>query len=150
MSHGLFQIGTEAPTTYLPYSSLASLQNNGYVRYWDASSSAPFAAWPSGWRPKIRCFVGKTMPENSLRSDVVVVPLQQSLPIEIQCLLGTVGRDIRGKADFQTTPRFACFLPGLEFFRFNTGSGKEKRRIHISCKLLHGVSKVCPLNDDRG
>src|SRR5260370_13883456 len=42
INHGLFQIGTEAPATYLPYSSLASLQNNGYVRYWDANASAPF------------------------------------------------------------------------------------------------------------
>jgi chitinase len=42
VSNGLFQIGTEAPATYLPYSSLANLQNNGYVRYWDASASASF------------------------------------------------------------------------------------------------------------
>jgi chitinase len=41
-NHGLFQIGTEAPATYLPYSSLGSLQNSGYVRYWDARASAPF------------------------------------------------------------------------------------------------------------
>ena len=27
------------------------------------------AAWPSGWRPKILCFVGKTMPENFLISE---------------------------------------------------------------------------------
>jgi chitinase len=42
INHGLFQIGTEAPATYLPYGNLTSLQNNGYVRYWDASASAPF------------------------------------------------------------------------------------------------------------
>jgi chitinase len=41
-NHGLFQAGTEAPNSYLPYSSLASMQNNGYVRYWDATASAPF------------------------------------------------------------------------------------------------------------
>jgi chitinase len=41
-NHGLFQIGTEAPATYLPYSSLGSLQNSGYIRYWDARASAPF------------------------------------------------------------------------------------------------------------
>jgi chitinase len=41
-NHGLFQTGTEAPNSYLPYSSLASMQNNGYVRYWDATASAPF------------------------------------------------------------------------------------------------------------
>ena len=63
--------------------------------------------------------------------DVVVVPLQQFLLIEVQRLLCTVGRDIRREADFQTTPRFACFLPGLDFFGFNARSGKEKWRIHI-------------------
>jgi chitinase len=41
-NHGLFQPGTEAPNSYLPYSSLANMQNNGYVRYWDATASAPF------------------------------------------------------------------------------------------------------------
>jgi chitinase len=41
-NHGLFQVGTVAPATYLPYSSLGSLQNSGYVRYWDARASAPF------------------------------------------------------------------------------------------------------------
>ena len=55
---------------------------------------------------------------------VVVVPLQQALPIEGQCLLFTVGRDIRGEADLETTPRLACFLPRLEFFGFTTRSNK--------------------------
>ncbi len=41
-NHGLFQPGTEAPNSYLPYSSLTSMQSNGYVRYWDATASAPF------------------------------------------------------------------------------------------------------------
>jgi chitinase len=40
--HGLFQSGTEAPNTYLPYSTLTNMQNSGYVRYWDAIASAPF------------------------------------------------------------------------------------------------------------
>jgi chitinase len=39
--HGLFQPGTEAPNTYLPYSSLVNMQSSGYVRYWDAKASAP-------------------------------------------------------------------------------------------------------------
>jgi hypothetical protein len=69
--------------------------------------------------------------------DVVVVPLQQSFLIEIWCLLCAVGRDIRGEGDSQTTPRFACFSPGVEFFRFNAWSGKEKRSIHIR---LRGTS----------
>jgi chitinase len=42
LNNGLFQAGTEAPSTYLPYSSLGNLQNNGYLRYWDAISAAPF------------------------------------------------------------------------------------------------------------
>lgn len=75
--------------------------------------------------------------------DIVVVPLQQSLLIEVQCLLCTVGRDIRGKADLQTTPRFACFLPRLDFFGFNAGSGKEKRSIQIGPH--RASSEVCEL-----
>jgi chitinase len=42
LNNGLFQPGTEAPSTYLPYSNLGSLQNNGYLRYWDAIAAAPF------------------------------------------------------------------------------------------------------------
>ena len=57
--------------------------------------------------------------------DVVVVPLQQSFPIEVQRLLCTVGRDIRGEADFQTTPRFACFLPRLDFFGSTPGLARK-------------------------
>ena len=51
--------------------------------------------------------------------------------IEVKCLLCTMGRDIRGKADSQAAPRFASFLPRLDFFGFNTGSDKEKRSIQI-------------------
>ncbi len=40
--HGLFQPGTEAPNTYLPYSSLVNMQSSGYVRYWDTKASAPY------------------------------------------------------------------------------------------------------------
>jgi hypothetical protein len=75
--------------------------------------------------------------------NVVVVPLQQSLVIEVKRLLRTVGRYIRGEADFQTTPRFACFLPGLDFFGFNAGSGKEKWSIHI--RPHRASSEVCEL-----
>ena len=96
------------------------------------------------------------MPEDSLKIgdvvcgpytttdlDVVVVPLQQSLLIEVQGLLCTVGRYICGKADFQPTPRFTRFLPGLDFLGFNAGSGKEKRGIHISPH--RAASEVCEL-----
>jgi chitinase len=41
-NHGLFQPGKEAPNVYLPYSALISLENGGYIRYWDAQSSAPY------------------------------------------------------------------------------------------------------------
>src|ERR1700686_4892639 len=75
--------------------------------------------------------------------DVVVVPFQQSFLIEVQRLFCTVGRDIRGKADFQTTPRLARFFPGLDFFGFNAGSGKEKRSIHVGPH--RGSSEVCEL-----
>jgi chitinase len=39
---GLFQPGTEAPNTYLPYSKLVNMQSDGYVRYWDTKASAPY------------------------------------------------------------------------------------------------------------
>src|SRR5258705_12534073 len=80
--------------------------------------------------------------------DVVVMPLQQSLLIEVQCLLCTVGRDIRGKADFQTAPRFTFFLPGLDFFRFNAGSGKEKGSIQI--RPHRASNEVCELQISPG
>src|SRR5260370_38784626 len=63
--------------------------------------------------------------------DVVVVPLQQSSLIEVQRLFCTVARDVRGEADFETTPRFTCLLPWLVFFGFHAWSGKEDRRIPI-------------------
>jgi chitinase len=40
-NHGLFQPGKEAPSTYLPYSTLAGLQSSGYTRDWDADASVP-------------------------------------------------------------------------------------------------------------
>jgi chitinase len=58
-NHGLFQTGTEAPAAYLPYSSLASLQNNGYVRYWDASASAPFL-----YNKDVQIFISYEDPES--------------------------------------------------------------------------------------
>ncbi|WP_158941466.1 glycoside hydrolase family 18 protein [Granulicella sp. S190] len=41
-NHGLFQPGREVPGSYLPYSSLINLENNGFIRYWDTQSSAPY------------------------------------------------------------------------------------------------------------
>ena len=75
--------------------------------------------------------------------DVVVVPLQQSLLIEVQSLLCAVGRDICGEANFQTPPCFACFLPRLDFFGINAGPGKEKRSIQI--RPHRASSEVCEL-----
>src|SRR6204780_1104412 len=63
--------------------------------------------------------------------DVVVVSLQESLLIEVQCLLCTVGRDILWKADFHAAPGLPSFFPRLDFFGFNTGSSKEKRSTQI-------------------
>src|SRR5580658_2846493 len=63
--------------------------------------------------------------------DMVVVPLQQSLLIEVQYLLCTVGCDILWKADFHAAPRFASFLPLLDFLGLNVGSGKEKRSTQV-------------------
>jgi len=63
--------------------------------------------------------------------DMVVVPLQESLLVEVECLLSTVGRDILWKADFHAAPAFAVFLPRFDFFGLNAGSGKEKRSAQI-------------------
>jgi chitinase len=41
-NHGLFEPGKEAPNTYLPYSSLVTLQSGGFIRYWDEQASAPY------------------------------------------------------------------------------------------------------------
>jgi len=74
---------------------------------------------------------------------VVVMPLQQSLLIEVQRLLFAVRRDLRGKVHFETTPGFAGFLPRRDFFGLNARPGKEKRSVHIS---PHRASyEVCEL-----
>src|SRR5712675_2407831 len=71
------------------------------------------------------------------------MPLQQSLLIEVQCLVCTVGRDIGWEADLQATPRFASFLPRLDFFGLNVRSGKKKGGIYIG---PHRTShEVCEL-----
>ncbi len=48
--------------------------------------------------------------------DIVVVPPQQSLPVEVESLFCAMRRDICGETNLQTTPRFACLLPRLHFF----------------------------------
>jgi chitinase len=60
-NQGLFQAGTEAPKTYLPYSSLVNMQtqNSGYVRYWDAKASAPFL-----YNPESKIFISYEDPES--------------------------------------------------------------------------------------
>ncbi len=74
---------------------------------------------------------------------VVVVPLQQSLLIEVQRLLFAVSRDLRGKVHFETTPRFAGFLPRRDFFGLNARAGKEKRSVHI--RPHRASHEVCEL-----
>ncbi|WP_311719402.1 glycoside hydrolase family 18 protein [Tunturibacter empetritectus] len=58
-NHGLFQPGKEAPNTYLPYSSLISLQSSGYIRYWDAQASAPYL-----YNPDTQTFISYEDPES--------------------------------------------------------------------------------------
>jgi len=57
--HGLYQPGSESPNTYLPYSSLTSLQSNGFVRYWDAQASAPYL-----YNPDTQTFISYEDPES--------------------------------------------------------------------------------------
>jgi hypothetical protein len=63
--------------------------------------------------------------------DVVIMPLQQSLLIEVQCLLCTVRCDISWESDLQATPCFASFFPRLDFFGLNIRPGKEEGTVHI-------------------
>jgi chitinase len=58
-NHGLFQPGKEAPNTYLPYSSLASLQSSGFIRYWDEQASAPYL-----YNPDTQTFISYEDPES--------------------------------------------------------------------------------------
>src|SRR5690348_18458488 len=61
--------------------------------------------------------------------DVVIVPLQQSLLIEVQCLLCTVRCDIGWESDLQATPRFASFR-------------SEERRVGKECGC-RGAAQEC-------
>ena len=58
-NHGLFQPGKEAPNTYLPYSSLTTLQSSGFIRYWDAQASAPYL-----YDPDNQTFISYEDPES--------------------------------------------------------------------------------------
>src|ERR1700689_3653692 len=75
--------------------------------------------------------------------DVVVVSLQESLLIEVQCLLCTVGRDILWKANLHAAPGFASFFPRLDFLRLNVGPGEEKRSVQI--RPHRASHEVCEL-----
>src|SRR5713226_2744366 len=63
--------------------------------------------------------------------DVVVVPLEKALPIEVERLLNRMRRDAFRKRDFQAAPRLTVFLPRFKFFRLDVGQREEKRRIHV-------------------
>src|SRR5258708_21760234 len=75
--------------------------------------------------------------------DVVVVSLQQSLLIEVQCLFCTVRCDSGWESDLQATPRFASLLPRLDFFELNIPPGKKEGSIHIGPhRTSHEVCKL--------
>jgi chitinase len=41
--HGLFQIGSPVPNAFAPYRAIvATMLNQGFTRYWDASASVPY------------------------------------------------------------------------------------------------------------
>src|SRR5258708_12864620 len=63
--------------------------------------------------------------------DVVVVPLEKALSIEVERLLNRMRRDAFRKRDFQAAPRLTVFLPRFKFFRLDVGQREEKRRIHV-------------------
>src|SRR5688572_6260109 len=75
---------------------------------------------------------------SSRHVDLVVVPLEQALLIEVERLLGRMRRDVFRKGDFQAAPRLTVFLPRrCEFFRRHARQCKEKRRIHVG---PHGIA----------
>src|ERR1700733_3631515 len=53
--------------------------------------------------------------------EIVVVALDDSRLVEIQGLIGTVGRNAIGIADVQAPPAFAIFRPGRQFLGNHAG-----------------------------
>src|SRR4030095_9033357 len=57
----------------------------------------------------------------------VVHTLEQSLRVEMQHLLGTVGRDARGVLDEEAVPRLAVFLVWPDLAGLEAGFGEHER-----------------------
>src|SRR5882672_312544 len=74
---------------------------------------------------------------SSRHVDVIVVPLEQALPIEVERLFGRVRRNALRERDLQAAPGLTVFLPRLEFLRLDTRQGEEERRIQIG---PHGIA----------
>ena len=69
--------------------------------------------------------------------DLIVMSLEQALPIEVERLLGRVCRNALRERDLQAAPGLTVFLPRLEFLRLDTRQREEKRRIHVG---PHGIA----------
>src|SRR6266481_7247200 len=61
----------------------------------------------------------------------VVHTLEQSLRVEIQDLLGTVGRDAWGVLDEEAVPRLAVFLVWADLTGLEAGFGEHERSRHV-------------------
>src|SRR6266852_227747 len=135
MTRSLYCLSIREPLNLLAKNKLIQVDRN------DQRFGCGTAVWVTRENPSLRrkddarelFEIGDVMcgRRTAANLDVVIVSLQQSLLIEVQGLFCAVGRDIRGEVDFQTTPRFACFLPRLDFFGFHVGSREKERSIQI-------------------
>src|SRR5262245_60286340 len=74
---------------------------------------------------------------SSRNLNLVVVAFEKSRLVEIESLHGVVCSYAWRECGLQAPPDFALFLPGLDFFRLNTGKSKEKWCVQVR---PHGVS----------
>ena len=58
--------------------------------------------------------------------DLIVMSLEQALPIEVERLFGRVRRNALRERDLQAAPGLTVFLPRLEVLRLNTRQGEEE------------------------
>src|ERR1700741_1509952 len=59
------------------------------------------------------------------------MPLEKTLLVEVERLLGTMRRYAGRERDLQAAPDVTVFGPGLDFFGLDTRQGKQKRRIQV-------------------
>ena len=84
--------------------------------------------------------------------DVVVVALEQTSLVEVECLLGGVSRNAWRELHLQSAPDVPVFLPRLELLSLNTRKGEEEWRVHVGPHRVSGEVRqlqVVPLGLER-